>query len=491
MRESLEYRDHSVEFDLRRLKKSAYQYAQDPEGYAERVAKMTADQVKSMIFSDLDGYWTHSGLANRAAELLQVPVERAYGFPDPSPLRWRREPPHEPWLHQDEAKRALLAARHGAVEVAPGLGKSDVIEALVREIGLKALVGAPSLSIAEQLYDQMKSRLGSESVGRYFDGHKEPNKLVVIGTSGSFAQVKESSRDWKLLRSSRVFIADESHMWAARSLSSVALGLAALAEYRWFLSGTQMRGDGADLLLEGITGPVVYWMDTKQGVAGGYLAEPKFRLVTLGSRSNYQSGDAARMTREHLYRNPAVLGAAADLANRFVSTLKRPTLILIDEVEQFSLLLPLLRFPVAFAHGALQETTMRRGHKVAGNASKVPESYRDSDPKKLVAEFNEGKWPILIGTSCVSTGTDLRANEATIYLVGGKSEVAVRQAVGRGTRGGEKRAIKNPWTGQKKLDFFHVDFDVENIPMLHRHAKERRSIYREVIGKVEEMRWDK
>jgi superfamily II DNA or RNA helicase len=94
----------------------------------------------------------------------------------------------------------------------------------------------------------------------------------------------------------------------------------------------------------------------------------------------------------------------------------------------------------------------------------------------LVKEFNEGKHPILVGTSCITTGTDIQTAGAIIYLQGGKSEIQVRQSVGRGTR---KVA--------GKVDCYFIDFDVRNVEVVHRHAEERAAIYRAIYPDFEEV----
>ena len=88
--------------------------------------------------------------------------------------------------------------------------------------------------------------------------------------------------------------------------------------------------------------------------------------------------------------------------------------------------------------------------------------------------------PILIGTSCISTGTDIRSVKTMVYLKGGKSEIEVRQGVGRCTRL-EKSLAKTACTV--------VDFDVENIEILHRHALARRKIFDDIYGPVEVIDW--
>jgi superfamily II DNA or RNA helicase len=133
-------------------------------------------------------------------------------------------------------------------------------------------------------------------------------------------------------------------------------------------------------------------------------------------------------------------------------------------VEQFSYLLPHLKFPVGFAHGPLNT-----------NKEKVPKEYWDSDPNDLVKQFNEGKLPILIGTSCISTGTDIQSVKTMIYLMGGKSEIQVKQAFGRCTRIHKET---------NKTSCNVIDFNITNIPVLKRHASIRKSIYKDLYDDV-------
>jgi superfamily II DNA or RNA helicase len=317
----------------------------------------------------------------------------------------------------------------------------------------------PSISIAEQLYTEFCTFLGKKYVGQFFDGKKQPNKQFVIGVAASLAKIEDGSEFYEELSQSQVFIVDESHLVAAKTLADVSVGLCGRASYRFFFSGTQMRSDGLDILLQAITGPIVYRFTVKEGVDRGFLAKPIFRMFQLRSSVKYNSDDANDLTRAHVYYNPEVNALAADLINRGVSLTGRPTLVLIDELEQFSQLAPLLRYEVGFAHGGVNKT----------NKDKVPLQYHKSDPKALVQDFNDGKFPILIGTSCISTGTDIRSVKQCIYLRGGKSEVEVKQSVGRTTR-----------LVPGKEDCVFIDFAIENVPTLKKHAEARRKIYDDI-----------
>lgn len=484
------YHDMKAEFAYRRFKESYWLMSQmGEESFNEKLKELKGKRFGSVLFEDDKGLWTYSGLRGYLSEKFQDKIDVSVVYPERQSLPWRSfGPPKKPRDYQLIAARKLLDEKHGAVEMGTGLGKGFIIALILKELGLPALVMAPSVSIFNQLREDLISAFGKHIVGAFGDGKKDLKKRVVVAIAASLARVVEGSADWENLSARKVFVADESHMCPASTLASVCLELMAQAPYRFFFSGTQMRNDGMDKMLLGITGPVVYRMSVKEGVEQGWLAQPRFTSVWVKSSSNKNYREPNDQTREHLYYNPAVNATVGDLANMCVGILKRPTLVLIEEVEQFTRILPYLKHKVGFAHGGLTKD----------NRGKVPESYHQSDPTKLVKEFNEGKLPILVGTSCIGTGTDVRAAEALIYVQGGQSEIKVRQAIGRGTRGGNNPLVTlcNPWTNEKKVDCLVFDLIVstsedemgERVGVTMRHGLERKSIYEDIGGTVEEMK---
>lgn len=482
LRASLTYRDKKVQYELFKHKKADWFRNKNPMGWEAKLEDLKSREVICLLKDTKDPniFETHSGITHVLEKKYSIGVGLTYSYPRGSTLPWAKVPDKIPYPYQQSAFEELLHEKHARVEMGTGLGKSFIILNLVRELGLKTVVMAPSTSIADQLYSDFVKHLGKKYVGAYYDGKKEAKKLIVIGNAQSLTRVEEGSDAWELLKDTQVFIADESHLCPAATLVNVCFGLVKGAPWRFFFSATQMRNDGLDLLLDAITGPTVYRMTVREGVDGGYLARPHFRMIKTRSESGYQSEDANEMTRKHLFYNPVVLQQIAEVVNLSVDKLGHQVLILIDEVEQFTQLLPLLRHQVAFAHGPLQATQRHANGtvKVQGNLEKVPEAYRDSDPNALVDSFNACEFPILVGTSCISTGTDIRSVKTCIYWKGGKSEIEVKQGIGRCTR-------KIPG----KTACTIVDFDVENIGILSKHALARRDIYEDIYGPVEEVTW--
>lgn len=479
----LKYIDKKVEYDIKRFKANAHWYVKDQDSeaaYHEELDRLKKARTKSLLFEDEEGYYTYSGVAASLAHEFGDKVEVTYTLPAGGSLPYFLKPRYEPRYYQTQAHDKLIETAHlgpRRVEIGTGLGKSTIIRMLCKSVALKTVVMAPSANICNQLYRDFVEHFGKRYVGKFGDGKKESDKLITVGIDDSLTRIEPGTEHWKNLSSAKMFIADESHLVPSETLAKVCLGLCKTAPYRFFFSATQVRNDGLDLVLNGITGETVFSMPVRQGIEEGFLSRPHFKIINTTSAAETRTTDPGRLTRVHLYYNEKVIKAAADLANRFVKHMKRPTIILVEELEQFTALLPYLKHDVKFAHGPLD----------AKRKKLIPAEYHSDDPSDLVEEFNLGNIPILVGTSCIATGTDLQAVEALIYLQGKSSEIKTKQAVGRATRGGLNSFVFNPWTGTQKRDCIYVDFDVTNVDLVHRHSLIRKSYYNELFGPAEEV----
>lgn len=469
LRRILTYTDKKVVFEQQRIRKSSYLLQQKGAEYVqEQLNELEQRKKVCLLNRDEEGLWTYTGLAPKLAARYRDEVAWSYAIQEPLgwKLPWFKPPEHKARYYQELTHDKLLKSVHGGCEIGTGLGKSFIIEMLLKSLGVKALVMAPFKNIAEQLYSELVAHFGKKLVGFFGDGKHEVNKLITVGIAQSLTRIEPGSDLWTELSKAQVFIADESHMTPAETLSKVCFGLMGMAGYRFFFSGTQVRGDGLDLLLEAITGDIVYRMTVREGVDQNFLAKPVFRMLSLDSDIRYESSDAIKMTRKHLQYNPRVLKLAGELVNRAVCVEKRPVLVLVDELEQFTKLLPYLRVEARFAHGGVNK----------GNKDSLPEQYHKSNPSQLVDQFNRHEFPVLVGTSCISTGTDIKAVQAMVYLRGGKSEVEAKQGVGRCTR-----------LCDGKTDCVVFDFDIRNIDILHRHTEYRRGYYNEIYPNLFEL----
>jgi len=189
----------------------------------------------------------------------------------------------------------------------------------------------------------------------------------------------------------------------------------------------------------------------------------KFKIVTHKPSNASQSDDVLAQVRNQFYRNISLHKKAAEIANNAVSVLGRKVLILIEEIEQYFCLQRYLEHDHRFAFG---------GGLTEKNRDAIRKGKLKTNPNLFIKEFNEGKVPILIGTSCIQMGSDTKAADFVILLTGGTSEVKIMQSIGRGTR-----------VVPGKTDCIVVDFDIMDDRVCHRHLEERKKLYK-TVGEV-------
>jgi superfamily II DNA/RNA helicase len=118
---------------------------------------------------------------------------------------------------------------------------------------------------------------------------------------------------------------------------------------------------------------------------------------------------------------------------------------------------------IGFAHGGVDKS----------NKKEVPEAFHKSDPMKLVKRFDAGDLDVLVGTSCIGMGTDIKSASLVQDIVGGNAEAQLRQRVGRGTR-----------LFANKKDCIYTDYAISNIPPLAKQAEKRAVILEDIYGPV-------
>jgi hypothetical protein len=363
----------------------------------------------------------------------------------------------------------------GDFTVTHNSGKSACIVQLVKHYGLKTIIATPSSSISEQLYDELTERFGVRYVGMYGAGKKKSNKLITIAVAQALTRIEEGSEAWEDLKDSDMFIFDEAHATPADTFEKVCMGVAKNCPYRYFFSATHVRNDGSELILKGVTGPIRYAISFSELVEQGILARPVWKMFSVPACAASPQRDAKAETRNQLYKNPKVNSFAADIANKAVLMANRPTVILIEEFSQFVRLYPHLKVPFVFAHGGINLNSKDIDPDLASKIGAIPEHIWKMDSKDAIAKFVNGEVKLIVGTSAISTGVDLKPTQCLIYLQGGTSEIKVKQAIGRGTRMGV----------EGKTDFWVVDFLVNGSKTCTKHALVRKELYEELMGTVD------
>lgn len=386
-------------------------------------------------------------------------------YPKPKKMPWAKPLPFKLHPYQEESWEKLLQVKHGNVELCTGAGKSAIILKICRETSLRAAIIAPSQSIFLELVEKFETHLGAGKVGKFGDGKKQLDKLFTICIGDSIANIKPGTKEWDYFSKLDMMVVDESHTWGADSLESICHGVLADVPYRFFMSGTQTRNDGAEKLLQSIIGQTVCTLTTSDAVAKGYICPHEFRIVELeSSNPNFMVADALAMKRAHFLKNRNIAAFAAKLANAEALTNGRQTLILVDELDQIATLVPMLKVSYAIAH-----SEKRAARLLELGLEKVNRA-------ESVEKFNKNEVKVLIGTSCISTGTNIFPVHNLINWQGGSSEIKTKQgAVGRSVR----FLKNNPWASQcvEKTKALIWDFDINDIEIMRRHLEDRIGYY--------------
>lgn len=458
----LAYYDRSVEYMLMKVNKNKRWMQSDPEGWSSRVAQLKADRNKTALKVAGESLCTYAGLWHALKDRFGWDLRNEVSYPEPRLQPWAVVPEHPARYYQALAVDALIAARHGAIELPTGAGKSRVLLEAAKRLGLRTVIVTPRRAITLQIYKDFAKYLGKQRVGMFGDGKKDFRKQFVVATAQSLAAIQPGSEAWDELSKTEVLAFDESHTCPAETFETVCLGLLGNAPYRFFVSATQMRQDGSELVLQGITGPIVYRKSYQELVQEGFLAQLVFKTFGVRATAGANASDVHRETRAQLFCNANVCRAAGSIATKMVELAGRQTLILIDEFSQFEALRPHLKTPFRYVHGGASKDAKEF----------LPKEYWESDDEAIDA-FNRGECRLLVGTTAVSTGVDLKPTGCIVYLQGGAAEISIRQALGRGTR-----------VVPGKKDCWVVDFKVNGSKKMEKHFQSRKEIY-EALGPVQ------
>lgn len=472
----LSYTNTAKQHQVKRHYNNFWYRSKNPEAWQTTLNELKKSVHNCLVFSgnslaDLSADYIRPG-SIPYLQGLTFSCRSSVQYPVPKKVAWAKPLPFELYPYQEESWQKLLEVKHGNVELCTGAGKSAIILKVCRETGFRTAIIAPSQPIFLELLEKFEYHFGKAMVGAFGDGKKKLGKKFTICIDDSIANIKPGTEEWDFFSKLDMFCADESHTWGAETLEAICHGVLKDVPYRFFFSGTQTRGDGAEKLLHSIIGRTVCTLSTAEAVAKGYICPHDFRVVELeSSNPNFASSDAIEMKRVHFLRNTNIAHFIAKLANADALLKKRQTLILVEELGQIATLLPLLKVPVAIAHSE------KRAQRLAELG------LQKSDRKAAIEAFNKAEAMVLIGTSCISTGTNIYPTHNCVNWQGGTSEIKTKQgAVGRAVRLGSA----NPWAAKcsPKDKATIWDFLINGIYIMGIHLEDRVGYYNDSGSEV-------
>lgn len=373
--------------------------------------------------------------------------------------------------YQIEAAYKVLKNRVCVAELATSAGKTLISYIIVsyllqKELCKKILFIVPNVSLVTQgvgdfkMYARFVENPVKIKFQEVYSGQAvKPEYNFVIGTYQSLSKKsKEYFEDFDAV------IVDETHKVKAQSIKQI-LEKCTTAVYRFGLSGTIPKPETLDrLTLMSYTGPLITEVSANYLASEGFVTKCRVQVIEMDYATDEVKAAFANISRssgrKELYQMEQDYMIKNDDRLKFISNVigrsTKSSLVLFHRIEHGQKLYKLLREkfkrPIYYVDG--------------GTGTDTRDTYKDrmekNDDVILIASF---------GT--FSTGISIKNIHNIFFTESFKSEIVVRQSIGRGLR---LHKDKELLTIIDFVDNFSYDgWD----SYLYKHGKERQRIYKE------------
>jgi superfamily II DNA or RNA helicase len=328
--------------------------------------------------------------------------------------------------YQIEAQQAIVEARKRGfraqlVSLATGLGKTVVIATLPELLELRpsdvTLVVAHRDELIQQLVERMKSQNPDAMVGvEKADESATDDCSIVIATVQTLTGARLNRFAAKFGRRISLFVIDEAHHAAAPTYRAILDKILTKRPDALVIgfTATPHRGDG--VRLTEIFPDIVYSMDARQAIVGGYLVPVRSYAVATDTNLDEVSSRGGDF----------VLGQLADA----VDNEERNSKVL----EAYQTLTPgkkALVFTASVEHARnVAQLFKDAGIKAAFASGDTPQAERE----KIVAGFRGSKIDVLVNCGLYLEGFDVPSIQVIINARPTKSTTLYTQVTGRGLR---------------------------------------------------------
>ena len=372
--------------------------------------------------------------------------------------------------YQIETAYNILKYRKCLAELATSAGKTlisflTVAYMLEKQKAEKILFIVPNVSLVVQAHEDFHEynymNRVSLRIQQIFAGQKiKSNKNVIIGTYQSLIKKKP-----EYFAEFDAVIVDETHKAKSASIKTI-LQKCTNAKYKFGLSGTLPKDGTLDkLTLLSQTGPVISEVKAAFLQKEGHIAQCVVKVIEMNyatesqrtafqelAQNKYENKDVFQLEQNFVITNDARLNFISNV----ISRIPRNSLVLFHRIEHGKRLYEKLR----------QESNKRVFYVDGGTDKDIREEYK----KKMEA----GEEVVIVASyGTFSTGISIKKIHNIFFTESFKSEVIIRQSIGRGLR-----------QHKSKDKVLIIDF-VDNIRTiewdnyLYKHGKVRQSIYKQ------------
>lgn len=372
--------------------------------------------------------------------------------------------------YQIDAAFNILKFKRCLSELATSAGKTlisflTVAYILEQKKAERILFIVPNVSLvvqaSEDFLDYNYRNQVDIKVQQIYSGQKiRAGRNVVIGTYQSLVK-----KDKAYFEQFDAVIIDETHKAKSQSIKTI-LQKCVNADYRYGLSGTIPKPGTLDrLTLMAYTGPVITEVSANFLQNEGHIAKCKVKVIKMDyapqstkdafremSQNRYESKDVFKFEQNYIINSPGRLNFVTNV----ISRVRGNSLVLFHRIEHGKKLYETLR----------QESNKRVFYVDGGTDKDIREEYK----KKMEA----GEEVVIVASyGTFSTGISIKKIHNIFFTESFKSEVIIRQSIGRGLRQHASKDAVNI------IDFVDDLSSSDWDNYLIRHAKARQAIYRE------------
>jgi superfamily II DNA or RNA helicase len=379
----------------------------------------------------------------------------------------------KPRDYQTDAAFKILRYRRCLAELATSAGKTlisfMVVAYMLEQLGKKKiLMIVPNVSLVVQAsgdFEQYNKSRVPIRIQQIYAGVKiRPSSNIVIGTYQSLVKYDE-----EYFRQFDAVFVDEAHKSKATSIQTI-MDKCWHCDFRFGLSGTiPKRGTVSRLSLMSAMGPLVTQIKANYLQDEGHIAKCKVLQIHM----DYAT-DAQKEAFSHLSKNPYDRQKLFSLEQNFINENERRLDFVCNVIKKSTSNSLVLFHKIAYGekiYKKLKEITDKKIYYVDGSVNaNVREEFKSRMEKNddiiIVASY---------GT--FSTGISIKNIHNVFFTESFKSEVIIRQSIGRGLR---LHADKDVVKIYDFIDDFRYKTDNhEWLNYIYRHGMERRKIYKE------------
>lgn len=379
----------------------------------------------------------------------------------------------KPRDYQIDAAYKILKYRRCLAELATSAGKTlisfMVVAYLLEVVGYKKiLMIVPNVSLVVQGtgdFEQYNKTRIPLKIQQIYAGVKiRPSSNVVIGTYQSLVKYDEAY----FKQFDAVFV-DEAHQAKTTSIQKI-MDNCWHCDYRFGLSGTiPKRGTVNRLGLMSAMGPLVTQVKANYLQDEGYIAKCKVLQIHMNYATNEQ-----REAFYHLSKYKNDRQKLFSLEQNFINEHEKRLNFVCETIKNSKSNSLVLFHKISYGeklYKKLKEITNKKVFYVDGSIS----SDLREDFKKKMEKYNDVIIVASYGT--FSTGISIKNIHNVFFTESFKSEVIIRQSIGRGLRKHESKDIVKIYDFVD--DFRYSENSQTWMNYIYRHGIERTKIYKE------------